>query len=53
MAERKTGKPSPPVAPQKASRARDRVETSHVAKRAVAKKIVSPKRFSHTALGNR
>jgi hypothetical protein len=52
MAESESRNSSRPKA-KRASRAKNRIETSHTTKKITAVKHAAPKRFSHTALGNR
>ena len=52
MAESET-RPSSKPKPKDLSRAKVRIEISHDTKKMTAAKRAAPKRFSHSALGNR
>ena len=52
MAESETRSPSRPKT-KDVSRAKVRIESSHTNKKITAVKHAAPKRFSHSAIGNR
>lgn len=53
MAESESSRSSRQNKAKESSRAKARIETSHTTKKIASMKRVSPKRFSHTAMGNR
>lgn len=53
MPESGSKKPSTPTSKKDPSHHKARVETSHTAKKITSAKFAAPKRFSHSAIGNR
>lgn len=53
MPESGSKKPSTPAPSKEAARHKERVEASHTTKKMTSVKFAAPKRFSHSAIGNR
>ncbi|HEY0591583.1 MAG TPA: hypothetical protein VGE86_10630 [Thermoanaerobaculia bacterium] len=53
MPESESKKPTPPKTQKDPAHHKARVETSHTTKKMTSAKFAAPKRFSHSAIGNR